>query len=231
MSAAAAASSASRSGRMGAEVVGIDPAAENIAVARLHAARGRPRHRLSRHHRRGARRRGRALRRRDRARGRRARHRRRPLRRRLRRHGEARRPDDRRHHQPHHEGLRACHRRRRIHPPLAAARHPFLRQAGKTLRARRRLPRRRPVAHRRDRHHVRAASRPLAPHQRPGRQLHDVGGEALRRVGKAKRAHAAPTGGVGTARDRAFAHPTMPTQTKVIPAPKTALTLPAIPAR
>ena len=91
--------------RMGAEVVGIDPAAENIAVARLHAreaglaidyrattaealAAGGERFDVG-----------------DRARGRRARHRRRPLRRRLRRHGEARRPDDRRHHQPHHEGL------------------------------------------------------------------------------------------------------------------------------
>ena len=41
----------------------------------------------------------------------------------LRRDGEARRADDRRHPQPHAEELRARHRRRRIYPALAAARH------------------------------------------------------------------------------------------------------------
>ena len=41
----------------------------------------------------------------------------------LRRDGEARRADDRRHAQPHAEELRARHRRRRIHPALAAGRH------------------------------------------------------------------------------------------------------------
>ena len=43
---------------------------------------------------------------------------------------EARRPALRRHHQPHAEGLRARHRRRRISPALAAARHARLREAG-----------------------------------------------------------------------------------------------------
>ena len=40
MSAAAPGSSPSRSRRLGATVIGIDPSAENIAVARLHADEG-----------------------------------------------------------------------------------------------------------------------------------------------------------------------------------------------
>ena len=63
--------------RLGAQMVGADPSAENIAAARAHAEAERRRGRLPRHHRRGAGRRRRALRRRAGDGGGRARRRRR----------------------------------------------------------------------------------------------------------------------------------------------------------
>ena len=61
------------------------------------------------------------------------------VRRDLRRDGQARRADDRRHPQPHAEELRAGHRRRRIRAALAAARHPPLGQVRHAGRARDRV--------------------------------------------------------------------------------------------
>ena len=110
--------------------------AANIEVAKRHAAQSDLRDRLPLHHGRGAGRRGRALRHRARDGGGRARRRRAAVRAALRRDGEARRADDRRHPQPHAEELRARHRRRRIRPALAAARHPSLGQVRHAERAR-----------------------------------------------------------------------------------------------
>ena len=192
MSAAAAGCSASRSRRMGAEVVGIDPAAENIEVARLHASeaglaidyRATTAEALAAE--------GERLRRGDRAGGRRARHRRR----------RSSSPPAARMVKPGGLMIAATINRTMKAYALAivgaeyilrwlAARHPRLRKAGETLRARRRLPRRRPVARRRDRRHVHPHRRPLAPHQRHGRQLHDGRREAA--VGWAKARRAVPT--------------------------------------
>ena len=75
-SAAAAASCREPLARLGAAVVGADPAAANIEVAQAACRRGRARDRLPRHHRRGAGRCRRALRRRARHGGGRARRRR-----------------------------------------------------------------------------------------------------------------------------------------------------------
>ena len=83
--------------RLGAKVVGADPAEKNIAAAKLHAEQSGRRDRLSRHHRGGAGRCGRALRHRAGDGSGRARRRREAVRRALRRDGEARRADDRRH--------------------------------------------------------------------------------------------------------------------------------------
>ena len=80
-------------------------------------------------------RRGRALRHRAGHGSGRARRRRRSVRAPLRRDGEAGRHDGRGHAQPHHEELRARHRRRGIYPALAAARDASLgqvRDAGRT---------------------------------------------------------------------------------------------------
>ena len=109
--------------RLGAVVLGADPAEKNIAAAKLHAEQSGARDRLSRHDRGGIGRRGRALRHRARDGSGRACRRREAVRLALRRDGAARRADDRRHHQPHAQELRARDRRRRIRAALAAARH------------------------------------------------------------------------------------------------------------
>ena len=110
--------------RLGAEVVGVDPSATNIEVAKLHASEMRRCDRLPRSDRRGAGRRRREIRRGPQHGSGRARRRCRPVRGALRRDGEARRHHVRRHHQPHAEGAGPCHRRRRICAALAAAAAP-----------------------------------------------------------------------------------------------------------
>ncbi len=108
--------------RLGASVVGADPAEANIEIARSHAAQKRPVDRLSRDDRGGLGGCGRTFRYRARDGSGGARDRCRSVRAPLRRDGETRRHDACGDAQPHHEEFRACHCRRRIHPALAAAR-------------------------------------------------------------------------------------------------------------
>ena len=117
-------------------MVGVDPSDTNIAAAKEHAGAVRACDRLPLHHGRGAGRGRRAVRHRAGDGGGRARRRRAAVRRKLRRDGEARRADDRRHAQPHAEKLCARDRRRRIHPALASGRQPPLGQVRHAERAR-----------------------------------------------------------------------------------------------
>ena len=115
--------------RLGAEVVGADPARASIEAARLHAAQSGLAIDYRMTDRRGPCRGGRDVRRGARHGGGRACRRPRRLHRGLRR---LLRPGGlmfRRHHQPHAESLCARHRRRRIRAALAAARHARLCQA------------------------------------------------------------------------------------------------------
>ena len=164
--------------RLGAQVVGADPAVPNIEAAKAACRRPGARARLSRHHRRGAGGCGRALRPGARHGGGGACGRRRPVRAALRRDGEARRAPDRGHHQPHAQELRARHRGRRIRAALAAARHPPLGQVRDPQRIRGRARAPRPAGDRADRRGLRSARRPLAALRRHGRELHAGGREA-----------------------------------------------------
>ena len=96
----------------------------------------------------------------------------------LRRDGEARRADDRRHAQPHAEELRARDRRRRIHPALAAGRQPPLGQVRHAERAGDRDGAGRPAGDRQPGRDLQHPRRPLAALERHGRELHAGGGEA-----------------------------------------------------
>ena len=91
----------------------------------------------------------------------------------LRRDGEARRADDRRHAQPHAEELRARHRRRRIRAALAAARHPSLGQVRHArTNSRSRWSRRGLRVTGEQRRDLQSPRRPLAAFVRHGRELH-----------------------------------------------------------
>ena len=114
--------------RLGASVVGADPSASNIAVARRHAAQSGLTVDYREATAEGLADAGETVRRRSRHGSGRARRRRRSVRRSRRGDGETRRAVVRRHAQPHRQKLCAGDRRRRIHFALVAARHPSMGQ-------------------------------------------------------------------------------------------------------
>ncbi len=164
--------------RLGAEMVGADPAEENIEVAQIHAERSGVTvdYRATTAEATGGSRR--ALRRGAGDGGGRARHRRRSVRRHLRADGEAGRHDDRRHAEPHAQEFRARHRRRRIRAALAAARHAPMGQVRHARGTGTRDRTQRSQGDRRARRDLQSVRRPLAALVRHGRELHAGGARA-----------------------------------------------------